>query len=162
MSIRALCIAALLLGVAREAAARDFAARLAAGPAWGHEFGGAGLVAAQLTHGRLRVRGDLQATLTGASASWERSVRALTFGVAAGFTSDVRSLGRWYVLANVSDGLDLREGDRVSAFGALAGWEMQSVPLFAEVRYEHWLPRGVQHYDLPINTTRILFGLIIN
>src|SRR5687767_5750111 len=135
MNTRILCMLFVLLGSATgSAAAQDFGLRLAAGPAYGHEFGGAGLTAAQITYNRLLVRADLQATLTGPSASWERSVRALTLGASAGITSDVTAPLHWYVLASVSDGLDLREADQVTTIGVLAGWEAPSVPLFAELR----------------------------
>ena len=162
MSTRTLCIVVtLLVAASGRAAAQDFGLRLAAGPAYGPEFGGAALAAAQLTYNRLLVRADLQLTATGQSASWERSARVLSLGAAAGITSDVAASSRWYVLAGVSDGLDLREADKVTALGAVAGWEAPSVPLFAELRYEHWLQRGVRHYDLPGNTVRILIGLVI-
>ena len=162
MNTTVLLIVLVLLGLSSgRAAAQDFGLRLAAGPAYGPELGGAGLAAAQITYNRLLVRADLQATLTGPSASWERSVRALTLGASAGITSDVTASLRWYVLATGSDGLDLREGDQVTTFGMLAGWEAPSVPLFAELRYEHWLQRGVRHYDLPSNTVRLLLGLVI-
>jgi hypothetical protein len=61
----------------------------------------------------------------------------------------------------VSDGLDLREADKVTALGAAVGYEAASLPLFGELRYEHWLQRGVRHYDLPGNSIRLLIGLTI-
>jgi hypothetical protein len=162
MSTRTLCILVMLLFAATgRAAAQDFGLKLAAGPAHGHEFGGAALAAAQVRYNRLLVRADLQLTATGESASWERSARVLSLGASAGIASDVTAASRWYALASVSDGLDLREADKVTALGALVGWEAPSVPLFTELRYEHWLQRGVRHYDLPGNTVRLLIGLVI-
>jgi hypothetical protein len=162
MSTRAWCLcAALVVACSGTAAAQDLGLRLAAGPVWDREPGLGALAAAHVARGKLLVRADLQLTMTGASADWERSARVLTLGASAGVGSAPGAADCWYVLAAASEGLDLREADKLRALGAVAGYEAASFPLFAELRYEHWLQRGVRHYDLPGNSIRLLVGLTI-
>lgn len=160
MNTRALCwCVALCLAGTGGAAAQDFGLRLAAGPVYDREPGLGVLAAAQLTRGGLLARVDMQLTMTGPSADWERSARVLMLGASAGVIGG--DAARWYILGSASDGLDLREADKISALGVALGYELAAVPLFAEVRYEHWLQRGVEHYDLPGNSIRLLVGLTI-
>jgi hypothetical protein len=107
---------------------------------------------------RLEARG----TATGRSADWEESARVIGAGVAAGIVKRAPDGPGAYLLGSVGGGLDPRESDRVVTLGGSAGTHFGAGRhLFAELRFERWLQRGVRHHDLPPYVITALLGLAV-
>jgi len=141
--------------------AQQIGVRLGAGPAVAGEFGLAGLLGVHLRTGGLMVRADARAVTTSEGEGAQSGSKVLSGGIAVGWTSPRATASlRPYALATAGVGLDVRESDAVTTFGAALGLDGLFQPyLFGELRYEYWSQHGVQYYDLPQHTVSLVVGV---
>jgi hypothetical protein len=160
---RTLLIAGVLLAAAAPLTAQRLGLRVGAGPVYTDELGAAGLVAVQYSRDALMLRGEARAVTAGRSGDWEGSARVLAAGGAAGTRLGAATAAvRPYALVTIATGLDPREGDGVTMFGAAVGIEStRTLGYFVEARAERWTQHGVRHHELPRNVIGVTAGLAV-
>lgn len=147
----------LLSTLVAEASAHTVSLRVGPGIAYADGKGWSGLLALEARWRVLVLRADTHMLYVPVVAEVGHA------GVAAGAAPLIRhSAVRPYVLATVSRGIDIREGDEFTTAGVAAGLDWLRSRFFAELRYENSLQRADPlHYTLPEHQWTLCAGLRI-